>query len=104
MATRKLILPMMLIAAPAFAQSGITGNWSGTYTARIQLSACQNKTFTWSGAASLTLLQAGAAVTGRLDLTNFTFFSSNCTTSSAELTKEFVGTTDGTSLTLDVPN
>ena len=95
---------MLLIAGPAAAQSGLTGNWSGTYTASIQLAACQNKTFNWNGNASVTLLQTGSAVTGRLDLTNFTFFSSSCTTSSAELSKEVIGTTTGTTLNVAVPN
>jgi len=104
MATRKLVIALMFIAAPAFAQSGLTGNWNGTYTASIQLAACQNKTFNWNGNASVTLLQAGSAVTGRLDLTNFTVFNSSCTTSSAELTKEVIGTTDGTTISVTAPN
>ena len=94
----------MFVAAPALAQSGLTGNWSGTYSVSIQLAACSNKTFSWNGNASVTLLQAGSAVTGRVDLTNFTFFSSTCTTSSSELTKEIAGTTDGSTLTAAVPN
>jgi hypothetical protein len=99
MATRKLIVALMFIAVPALAQT-----WSGTYTMSIQLSSCQNKTFTWSGNATVTLLQNGASVVGRMDFTNFTLFNNNCTTTSAELTRIVFGSTDGSNLTLAVPN
>jgi hypothetical protein len=93
----------ILIASSAAAQSGVTGTWSGTYAMSIQVGSCQNKTFTWSGNATVTFLQSGASVTGRIDLTNFTFLNNNCTTTSAELTKVVFGT-DGSTLTLAVPN
>src|SRR5437667_2572990 len=104
MATRKLLIAMMLVAAPAVAQTGLTGSWNGTYALSIQLSACQNKTFTWSGNASVTLLQAGSSLTGRSDLTNFTFFNNNCTTTAGEITNDLFGTTDGSTLSLAVLN
>ena len=99
MAARKLIVALMFIAAPALAQT-----WSGTYTMSIQLSSCQNKTFTWSGNATVTLLQNGASVVGRMDFTNFTLFNNNCTTTSGEVTRVVFGSTDGSTLTLAVPN
>src|SRR5207302_6236484 len=37
-------------------------------------------------------------------LTNFTFFNNNCTTTSAELTRVVLGSTDGSTLMLAVPN
>src|SRR2546428_3389349 len=104
MATRKLLIAMMLVAAPAVAQTGLTGNWSGSYALSIQLSACQNKTFTWTGTASVTLLKAGSSLTERIALTNFTFFNSNCTTTAGEITNDLFGTTDGSTLSLAVPN
>ena len=95
---------MLLLAAPAAAQTGITGNWSGTYSLTISLSSCQNKTFNWSGNVSASLLQNTTGVMGRLDMTNFTFISSSCTTSTGEFTQDVFGTTNGTSLALAVPN
>lgn len=92
-----MIAPLLLAAA-------LTGNWTGTYSLSIQVSGCQNKTFSWSGNVSASLLQSATAVTGRLDLTNFTFISSSCTTSTGEVAREVVGTTNGTSLALSVPN
>src|SRR2546428_3082168 len=104
MATRKLLIAMMLVAAPAVAQTGLTGNWSGSYALSIQLSACQNKPFTWGGNASVPLLRAGSSLTGRIDLTTFPFFNSNCTTTAGEITNDLFGTTDGSTLSLAVPN
>jgi len=92
-----MIAPLLLAAA-------LTGNWTGTYSLSIQVSGCQNKTFTWSGNVTASLLQNNTAVTGRIDLTNFTFLSSSCVASSGELAREVVGTTNGTTLTLAVPN
>ena len=86
----RLAFALAFIALPAFAQ-GLTGNWSGTYTFSIQLASCQNKTFTWSGNASLMLLQSGKAVSGRIDLTNYTLFSSSCNTSIGEVTHDLIG-------------
>jgi hypothetical protein len=104
MAARRLILAAMLFAAPAFAQSGLTGTWTGTYAVSIQLSGCQNKTFSWMGNATFVLLQAGSGVTGRIDLANFTFINNNCTTNTAELTRLVFGTVNNSLLTLAVPN
>jgi len=104
MAARRLILLAMFIAAPALAQSGLTGTWTGTYSMSIQISGCQNKTFSWTGNATFVLLQAGSGVTGRIDLTNFTFINNNCTTNSAELTRLVFGTVNNSLLTLGVPN
>jgi hypothetical protein len=103
-ASSTIAIALFLIAGTSSAQSGLTGNWSGTYTASIQIAACQNKTFTWSGNASVALLHGSAALTGRIDLTNFTRFSSNCSTSSGEITTVVIGTSDGSTLNLIVPN
>src|SRR5579872_1957003 len=92
-----MIAPLLLAAA-------LTGNWTGTYSLSIQVSGCQNKTFSWSGNVSASFAQNATAVTGRLDLTNFTFISNSCTTSTGEAAREVVGTTNGTSLSLSVPN
>ena len=104
MEPRKLILLAMFVAAPAFAQSGLTGTWTGTYALSIQISGCQNKTFSWNGNATLVLAQAGSGVTGRLDLTNFTFINSNCTTTTGELSQIVFGTLNNSLLSLAVPN
>ena len=99
----RLAFALAFIALPAFAQ-GLTGSWSGTYTFSIQLASCQNKTFTWSGNASLMLLQSGKAVSGRIDLTNYTLFSSSCNTSIGEVTHDLIGVISGSTLGLTVPN
>ena len=104
MAARRLILLTIFVAAPAFAQSGLTGTWTGTYAVSIQIAGCQNKTFSWNGNATFVLLQAGGGVTGRIDLTNFTLIKNNCTTSATELTRLVFGTVNNSLLTLAVPN
>lgn len=100
----KKILLALVIAAPALAQSGATGNWSGTYTFSVQLSSCSNKTFTASGPVSITLLQTGTSISGRIDLTNFISISNNCTATTIESTKVIVGTLSGTAIAWSIPN
>ena len=105
MAARKLILLLAAcIAAPAFAQGGLTGAWTGTYSQSIQVAGCQNKTFSWSGNATFVLVQTGNGVTGRIDLANYTFINSNCTTTTGDLTRIVFGGVNNSLLTLAVPN
>lgn len=97
-------LAALLVAGSARAQNGPTGNWSGTYSSSIQLSGCQNKTFTSSGNVSLTFLQNGAALVGRMDLTNVLVFNGNCTPTTQEVTRVILGTVDGNNLVWRFPN
>jgi hypothetical protein len=85
-------LAALMISSPAAAQSDLTGNWTGTYTSSIQLSTCQNQTFTSNGNVSATLLQTGTSLSGRMDLTNVLVFSGNCTPANQEVTRVVVGT------------
>ena len=68
------------------------------------MSACQNKTFTTSGNAAVTLLQTGTSLSGRIDLTNFLAFNGNCTPAAVEVTRVIVGTISGSSIMWSVPN
>ncbi len=99
-----LFIAALLIGSAAFAQGGATGNWSGMYTFSVQVSGCQNKTYTSSGNISLTLLQTGTSLSGRVDLTNFLLFSSNCNPPSVELTRAIIGTISGSTIAWAVPN
>ena len=76
----------MAVAVPATAQTTLTGNWSGNYSYSIQVSACQNKTFTSNGSVTFTLLQIGHAIQGRADFSNFLIFSGNCNPAKGEVT------------------
>ena len=91
-----------LIAFPAAAQS-VNGNWSGTYSLSVPVSACSNKTFTAAGNVSMTLMQTGTSVSGRIDLANFLALDSKCNATTAELTRVVVGTISGSTLVLNVP-
>jgi hypothetical protein len=102
--TRVLSLAALLISSSAAAQSDPTGNWTGTYTFSVQLSACQNKTFASSGNVALSLLQTGTSLSGRIDLTNLLLFNGNCNPVAGELTREVVGTISGSSFMLSFPN
>ncbi len=97
-------LAAVLISSSAAAQSGPTGNWTGTYTLSVPVSACQNKTYTSSGNAAGTLLQTGTSLSGRIDLTNVLLFSGNCTPTAGEVTRVVVGTISGSSVMLTFPN
>src|SRR5713226_1608063 len=92
------------ICVPAGAQSSLTGNWSGTYTYSIQLSACQNKTFGSNGNVALSILQTGNLLQGRADLTDVLMFSGNCNPAKRELTIVILGTVDGSSVLWGFPN
>ena len=93
-----------LATSSATAQTGATGNWSGTYSFSVQLSGCSNKTFTANGAASMTLLQTGTSISGRMDLVDFLAFTGACTAATAEVTRTIVGTVDGSTIASSVPN
>jgi hypothetical protein len=98
-------LATLLVGVPVSAQSSLTGNWTGTYTFSIQLSSCQNTTYTSSGNFSATILQSGSFLSGRIDLTNVTLFNnSNCNTTKGEKTRLIFGAIDGSSVTWAVPN
>jgi hypothetical protein len=101
---RALSLAVLLISSSAGAQSRPTGNWTGTYTFSVQLSACQNKTFTSSGNVAVTLLQTGTSLSGRIDLTNLLLFNGNCNPAAGELTNVVVGTISGSSIAWSLPN
>ncbi len=92
-----------LTAIPAAAQS-LNGNWSGTYTFSVQVPACSNKTFTAAGNVSMTLLQTGTSVSGRMDLANFLSIDSSCNATTVEFARVVVGTLTGSTLALSVPN
>jgi hypothetical protein len=97
-------LAALLISSSAAAQSGPTGNWTGTYTFSVQLSACQNKTYTSSGNVAVTLLQTGTSLSGRIDLTNLLLFNGNCNPTAGEVTRVVVGTISGSSIMWSFPN
>jgi len=99
-----IVLALLGICAPAGAQSSLTGNWSGTYTYSIQLSACQNKTFSSNGNVALSMLQTGNLLQGRADLTDVLMFSGNCNPAKGELTMVIVGAVDGSSVLWGFPN
>ncbi|MGZ7078188.1 MAG: hypothetical protein ACXVJT_02140, partial [Thermoanaerobaculia bacterium] len=94
----------LLITSSAAAQSGLTGNWNGTYTFNVQVSACQNKTFTSTGNVAVTFLQTGNAISGRIDLANFLVFNGNCTPAPLEITSTIVGAVNGSGVTWTFPN
>lgn len=94
----------VLLALPAAAQNTATGNWSGSYTYSIQLTACSNKTFTSSGNISLTLLQTDLSLSGRMDLTNFLLFSGTCTPVAQEVARAIIGTVNGSNIAWTLPN
>lgn len=94
----------LLLTASANAQSGLTGSWTGTYSSSIQASGCQNKTFTSSGNVTITFLQTGTSLLGRMDRTNVLVFSGNCSPTNQEITRAIVGSVDGTSVTWAHPN
>ncbi len=94
----------VLICSPAAAQSDPTGNWTGTYTFSVQLSACQNKTFTSTGNAAATFLKTGTSLSGRIDLANFLVFSGNCNPTAGEVTRVIVGMINGSSINWTFPN
>ncbi|HSP34551.1 MAG TPA: hypothetical protein VLU46_09575 [Thermoanaerobaculia bacterium] len=93
---KRFAFVLALIAVPAVAQT--TGTWSGAYAYSIQVSSCSNKTFTANGNATLVLLQTSAAISGRLDLTNFLSLSNSCTAGTVEATAAVVGTISGGTL------
>ncbi|HSP17424.1 MAG TPA: hypothetical protein VLV78_21955 [Thermoanaerobaculia bacterium] len=97
-------LSIAFVAVSGSAQTGATGHWNGTYTFSVQLSSCSNKTFTTSGNASMTLLQTGTSISGRLDLENFLSFGNSCTPANAELTTAVVGSVNGSAISWTVPN
>ncbi len=101
---RSLFWALFVIAAPAAAQTALTGNWSGTYTYSIQLSACQNKTVSSSGNITLNFLQTGTALQGRADFTDALIFSGNCNPTKGELTNVVFGTLDGSNVAWAFPN
>lgn len=94
----------LLISPAAFAQSGVTGNWSGTYNYSITVSSCSNKTYTSSGNTTVTLMQTGTSITGRMDIANFLAFNNSCSPSPTEVTTVIVGTVNGSAIALSVPN
>lgn len=94
----------VFISPAAFAQSGVTGNWSGSYSYSVTVSGCSNKTFTSSGSAAVSLTQTGTSVTGRMDLANFLAFNNTCTPVASEVTTVIVGNVSGSTITLKVPN
>ena len=97
-------LAALMISAAAAAQGDLSGNWIGTYTSSIQVSACQNKTYTSSGNVSATILQTGTSLPGRMDFTNVLVFSGNCTPTTEEVTRVIVGTVDSSSVVWSFPN
>ena len=97
-------LAALMISGTAAAQSDLTGNWIGTYTSSIQVSACQNKIYTSTGNASATVLQTGTSLSGRMDFTNVLVFSGNCTPISQEVTTVIVGTVDSSGVVWSFPN
>jgi hypothetical protein len=97
------VVAASLTAIPAAAQS-VNGTWSGTYSFSVQVSACSNKTFTAAGNTSMTLLQTGTSVSGRIDLANFLALDSKCNASTAELTRVINGTISGSNIAFNVPN
>jgi hypothetical protein len=99
-----VVCALFVVAAPASAQTSLTGNWSGTYAYSIQLSACQNKTFSSNGNGTLTFLQTGSSLQGRADLTDALIFSGNCSPAKGELTSVVFGTLDGSSVVWAFPN
>ncbi|HYM62812.1 MAG TPA: hypothetical protein VEZ11_18145 [Thermoanaerobaculia bacterium] len=99
-----MIIIALLAAASASAQSGLTGYWTGTYSTSIQVSNCQNKTFTSSGNVAVTFLQTGTSLLGRMDRTNVLVFNGNCTPTNQEITRAIVGLVNGTSVVWAHPN
>jgi hypothetical protein len=95
---------LFAIAAPVTAQTSLTGNWSGTYTYSIQLSACQNKIVSSNGNVALSFLQAGNALQGRADFTDALIFSGNCMPTKGEMTTVVYGTLDGSTVAWAFPN
>jgi hypothetical protein len=94
----------LLFSVPASAQTSLTGTWSGTYTFSIQLSACQNKTFTSSGNVAVTFLQTGTSLVGRADLTNALVFGGTCNPGNGEVAHVLLGTVGTTGITWHYPN
>ncbi len=101
---RLALVLAVFIAVPAVAQTGVTGTWSGTYSFSVQVASCSNKTFNASGNASLTLLQTGSSVSGRLDLANFVAIDNSCNASTIEATTAIVGTVSGGAIEWSAPN
>jgi hypothetical protein len=99
-----IVCALFIVAAPATAQTNLTGNWSGTYTYSVQSSACQNKVFSSNGNVAITFLQTGASVQGRADLTDSLFFSGNCNPTKGERTIVITGTLDGSTVVWTFPN
>ena len=98
------LLAGLLISVSAAAQSGPTGNWTGTYTYSLQVSSCQNKTFTSSGNVTATIFQVGTSLSGRIDLANLLVFNGNCSPANQEVTSVIVGSVAGASLNWRFPN
>jgi hypothetical protein len=88
----------LLIPCTASAQTNPTGNWSGTYTYSIQVSSCQNKTFTSSGNVSATFFQIGNSLSGRIDFTNLLVFNGNCSPVNQEITSVVIGSISSTGI------
>jgi hypothetical protein len=91
-------LAVLLLPRNATAQTNPTGNWSGTYTYSIQVSSCQNKTFTTSGNISATFFQIGNALSGRIDLQNLLVFNGNCSPVNQEITSVVIGSVTSTGI------
>jgi hypothetical protein len=98
-----VICVLLAIGAPAAAQTGLTGIWSGTYTYSIQPSACGTTTFSSNGKVTLTILQTGASLSGRADLTDALIFSGNCNPAKGEITNVIFGSVDGSTVVWGFP-
>ena len=99
-----VVCALFIVAAPATAQTNLTGNWSGTYTYSLTLSACQNKIVSSNGTIAVTFLQTGNSLQGRADLTDVLIFSGNCNPTKGEETSAVFGTVTGSSVVWAFPN
>lgn len=101
----QIFVAALLICVPAAAQSGLTGNWSGTYSFTTgPVAGCSNKTFTTSGNVTVTFFQIDSSLAGRMDLTNLLDFNGGCNPTKVEFTSVISGSTDGTSVAWTFPN
>ena len=98
------LLFALALAAPATAQTNLTGSWSGNYAYSVQLTACQNKTFTSSGNVTINFLQTGVALQGRADFADALIFSGNCNPVKGEETDIVYGTLDGSHIVWALTN
>lgn len=96
---RSLTVAAMLltICAAAFAQTPLTGTWSGTYSYSVSPSGC-NQTFASNGNVAVTFLQNDTSLSGTMVLSDLQMFTGNCTTTKGDFPDALQGNVSGSAL------